>query len=204
LNQFQKILIFSFIGGLIAVLGSFILTILGIIDPFVLLAEIFAKAEITYSYDFETFGIFLKLWTSAAFLPIAGQNLLISPLQVESLLPLILMIAISFVLGYLLKIPDGLSASILVLLMSMGISMVFAIVVPHTLPSIGLSPSDLAQLRGLTDELVFLTIFTPPNWLEGSVITFGSCLLASLAGGLIHKVISPNKPKSKKKKSKKR
>jgi hypothetical protein len=204
MNQFQKILLFSFIGGLITVIFSFILTIAGIIDPFVLLSEIFAKAEITYSYDFETFGIFLKLWTSAAFLPIAGQNLLNSPLQVESLLPLILMVAISFALGYLLKLPDGLSASILVLLMSMGISMVFAIIVPHTLPSIGLSPSDLAQLRGLTDELVFLTIFTPPNWLEGSILTFGSCLFASLAGGLIHIVISPNKPKSKKKKSKKK
>ena len=106
MKQFQKILLFSFIGGLIAVISSFILTIAGIIDPFVFLAEIFARAEVTYSYDFETFGIFLKLWTSAAFLPIAGQNLLNSPLLIESLLPLILMIVISFVLGYLLKIPE--------------------------------------------------------------------------------------------------
>ena len=204
MNQVQKILLYSFLGGLIAVIGSFVLTLLGIIDPYILLAEIFAKAEIAYVYDFETFGVFLKLWTSAALLPIAGQNLLNSPLYLESLLPLFLLIVICFVLGYLLKIPDGISASVLVILMSMGISMVFAIVVPHTLPSIGLSPSDLAQLRGLTDELVFLTIFTPPNWLAGSIITFGSCLLASGSGGLIHKVISPDKPKSKRKKRKKR
>ena len=206
MDQVRKILLFSFSGGLVAIVGSFILTIMGIFDPFILLTEIFAKANIAYTYDFETFGILLKLWTAGGLLPIAGQYLFVSPFQLGSLLPLVLMIAISFGLGYLLKIPDGLSASILMIIMSMGISMVFAILVPHTLPSTGLSPSDLANLRGLTDELVFLTIFAPPNWLAGSIITFGSCTLAGLAGSLIHDIIKPekSKTKSKGKKRKKR
>ena len=90
MNQVKKMLLYSFLGGLIAVIGSFVLTVLGIIDPYILLAEIFAKADITYAYDFETFGIFLKLWTSAALLPIAGQNFIISPVGLECLCPLFL------------------------------------------------------------------------------------------------------------------
>ena len=39
--------------------------------------------------------------------------------------------------------------------MSMAVSILLAILVPHTLPATGLSPSDLASLKGLTDELDF-------------------------------------------------
>ena len=63
MDQFRKILIYSFLGGLGTVVGSFLLTFLGIFDPYIMLAEIFAKAGIIYEYDFETFGILLKLWT---------------------------------------------------------------------------------------------------------------------------------------------
>lgn len=203
MNQFQKILLYSFIGGLIALIGTYLLTGFGILHPYVMFEEILSKAEITYEYDFETFGPILKMWTAGALLPITGEYLFLTPFSAPSLIPLILLILICVVIGFQLKLPDGISASIMVLFMSMGISILLTIIVPHTLPVTGLSPSDTANLKGLTDELILLTLLTPPNWLLGSIVTFGSCVIAGILGAVVPQFIlqrqstSKSKPKSK-------
>ena len=53
-------------------------------------------------------------------------------------------------------------------------------------------------------NLIFLTIYTPPNWLDGSIITFGSCMVSSLIGGLLNKIITSDKSKPKSKKRRKK
>ena len=198
----SKILIFSFVGGVIVILVSLVLVFLNFLDPFANLDLVFAKFGQTPTYDYSTFGLMFQVWTTTALLPITGQNLFNSVFSLEALLPLVLFFIISLVMGYLLKLPNGISASLLVIFWTMVISMIFAFIMPHTLPSIGLSPSDLNYLKGLADELIFFTILTPPNMLEGTIITLGTVLLGGGIGGLVHKVTHPAKP-SKKSKSKK-
>lgn len=154
--------------------------------------QVFNKFGLTYSYEFSTFGEVFRLWSTVAMLPITGQNLLAPVFSLESIFPLLLFFVVCVILGYLLKLPNGLSASLFVFLWTMVISMVIAFFMPHTLPSLGLSPSDVDYLKGLVDELIFLTLLTPPNMIEGTIITLGTVLLGGGLGGMIHRFTHSN------------
>ncbi|MHA2174992.1 MAG: hypothetical protein ACXABI_09200 [Candidatus Hodarchaeales archaeon] len=207
MKETKKLILFSLLGGVIVALGSYLLVFLNVLDPYYNLDQVFNKFGLTYSYEFSTFGEVFRLWSTVAMLPITGQNLLASVFSLESLFPLLLFFGVCVILGYFLKVPNGLSASLLVFLWTMVISMVIAFFMPHTLPSLGLSPSDTNYLKGLADELILLTLLTPPNMLEGTIITLGSVILGGGLGGMIHRVTHSNgtsKKRTKKKTTKKK
>jgi hypothetical protein len=114
MKETTKILLYSFLGGTIISFGSYLLVLLGILDPYLNLEQVFANFELDYAYEFSTFGEIFKLWSVIAMLPISGKNLFAPALSLESLLPLLLFFMASLVLGYLLKIPNGLSASLII------------------------------------------------------------------------------------------
>ena len=203
MKNILKIFFLSLIGGAAVVVGGYIAAFLGVAAPTDVLVQFFERFGITYSYDFNTFGEVFRFWSAAALFPMTGELLVTSSSLLGSIIPIVVFAVVCFFIGYLYKLPDGISVSILVFLWTIIIGVVAAALVPHTLPAVGLSPSDYAYIRGLADELILFTIIAPPNMIVGTSITLGVGVLAAIVGGIFYRLPISNlfKKTSKKKKT---
>ena len=199
-----KIFFYTLICGAVVVAGTYVTALVGLTDPSDIIGQFFERFGITYSYDFNSFGEMFRFWSSAALFPMICQLALTSPPLLGSLIPIGVFAVVCFITGYLYKIPNGISVSILVFLWTTIIGVAAAAIVPHALPAIGLSPAEYEFVRGLADELILFTILAPPNMLVGTAITLCVGVVATIIGGVFHKlpVFGPDKGKKRKKKSK--
>jgi len=187
----------SLIGWTIAVVGTLILSLMGVAHPFFALNELITRAEVSGVYNFETFGVIFTLWATSAFLLVSGPNLFTSP-SIESLFPIILLLIVGFLVGYLLGFSRGVPANILIVGGGTILGILLAFLVPYSLPTAGLSLEDQELMKGIVGTLVKITYLVPPNFIAESVITMGLCIGSGLIGGIGRKVIGPKRKKKRK------
>ena len=188
MKNILKLFFYSLIAGAVVVAGAYIAALTGLSNPYGIIDQFFESFGITYTYDFNSFGEMFRLWSAAALFPATSQLVLTSPSMVGSLIPLGVFTVLCFITGYLYKIPNGISVSIIVFLWTTIIAVVAAAIVPHALPAIGLSPADYEFVRGLADELILFTMLAPPNMLAGTVLTLGVGIGAAIFGGIFHRL----------------
>ena len=203
MKNILKLVFYSLIAGAFVVVGAYVAALTGLSNPYGIVDQFFESFGINYTYDFNSFGEMFRLWSAAALFPATSQLILTSPSMIGSLIPLVLFAVICCITGYLYKIPNGISVSILVFLWTTIIAIVAAVILPYTLPAVGLSPADYEFVRGLADELILFTILAPPNMLVGTTITLCVGIVASIVGGGFHKLPQLVKGKREKKKPKK-
>ncbi|MHA2226784.1 MAG: hypothetical protein ACXAC8_16345 [Candidatus Hodarchaeales archaeon] len=199
-----KMVLISIAGWMIVIIGIFIISLLGLADPFLALQEVFSRNDVSVIYNFEAFGIIFKLWAISALIPISGLNLLISPLLIESLFPIFILLIISIGTGYLLGIKKGIPINVLLLVWGTIFGILLAVLIPFTLPTAGIAPEDIAAIQGLSGDLVRLTFLIPPNLLTDAALTLGLCLGSVVIGGLGQRIISPDKAKARMQKKRKK
>ena len=200
MKDILKILLFGLIGGVAVVVGTYALAIAGLADSTGIINQVFQNFGITYTYDFNTFGEVFRLWSAAAVSPMSGQLLFNSPLSLQAVTPIVLLVVVCFVMGYLFEIQNSITVSFLVILWSLVIGIGVAMIVPYTLPAIGLSPTDFAFVRGLADDLILFTILAPPNMIVGTILTIGLGVFGAVFGGVIRQFTSSKPSKKGKKK----
>jgi len=188
MKNILKLFFYSLIAGGVVVAGAYIAALTGLSNPYGIIDQFFESFGITYTYDFNSFGEMFRLWSAAALFPATSQLVLTSPSMVGSLIPLGVFTVLCFITGYLYKIPNGISVSVLVFFWTSIIAVVAAVMVPYALPAIGLSPADYEFVRGLADELILFTILAPPNMLVGTGITLCVGVVAAIIGGVFHQL----------------
>jgi len=188
MKNILKLFFYSLIAGAVVVAGAYIAALTGLSNPYGIIDQFFESFGIPYTYDFNTFGEMFRFWSATALFPSTSQLVLTSPSMVGSLIPLVVFAVVCFLTGYIYKIPNGISVSVLVFLWTTIIGVVAAALVPYSLPAIGLSPADYEFVRGLADELILFTILAPPNMLLGTCITLGVGVVAAIIGGGFHKL----------------
>jgi len=200
MKNILKIVFISLICAAIVVAGTYIVAYSGVTNPADVLGLFFDRFEIAYTYDFNSFGEVFRFWSAAALFPMMSELIFTSPAFVGALIPVVLFAVVCFFMGYLYKLPNGISISLIVYFWTLLIGIGVAALVPHALPAIGLPPAEYEFVRGLADELILFTLLAPPNMIGGTVLTLGIGITAAIFGGIFHRLPIPGLSRKTKKK----